>query len=104
MSCPKVDMTPAATCRSVNHTLTHREANVLELALSRSHSPHNRLVCYISTYIYATVTVLLTLRSIFSIFHLGLIRGERAYCPDAARRGAVGPHPLLKPLPTGAEL
>ena len=26
-----------------------------------------------------------------SIFHLGLIRGARAYCPDAARRGAVGP-------------
>ena len=47
-------------------------------------------VCYISTiiYIYATVTVLLTLRS---IFHLGLIRGARAYGPDAARRGAVGP-------------
>ena len=41
MSCPKVDMTPAATCRSVNHTLTHREANALELALSRSRSPHN---------------------------------------------------------------
>ena len=34
-------MTPAATCRSVNHTLTHREANALELALSRSRSPHN---------------------------------------------------------------
>ena len=32
-----------------------------------------------------------------SIFHLGLIRGARAYCPDAVR-----PHPLLKPLPTGA--
>ena len=41
MSCPKVDMTPAATCRSVNHTLIHREANALELALSRSRSPHN---------------------------------------------------------------
>ena len=41
MSCPKVDMTPAATCRSVNHTLTHREANALELALSLSRSPHN---------------------------------------------------------------
>ena len=41
MSCPKVDMTPAVTCRSVNHTLTHREANALELALSRSRSPHN---------------------------------------------------------------
>ena len=26
-----------------------------------------------------------------SIFHLGLIRGARSYCPDAARRGAVGP-------------
>ena len=26
-----------------------------------------------------------------SIFHLGLIRGARAYCPNAARRGAVGP-------------
>ena len=34
-------MIPAATCRSVNHTLTHREANALELALSRSRSPHN---------------------------------------------------------------
>ena len=34
-----------------------------------------------------------------SIFHLGLIRGARTYCPDAVR-----PHPLLKPLPTGAEL
>ena len=40
---PKVDMAPAATCRSVNHTLTHREANALELALSRSRSPHIRL-------------------------------------------------------------
>ena len=26
-----------------------------------------------------------------SIFHLGLIHGARAYCPDTARRGAVGP-------------
>ena len=26
-----------------------------------------------------------------SIFHLGLIRGARAYCPDAYIRGAVGP-------------
>ena len=34
-------MTPAATCHSVNHTLTHREANALELVLSRSRSPHN---------------------------------------------------------------
>ena len=42
MSCPKVDIyDSAATCRSVNHTLTHREANALELALSRSRSPHN---------------------------------------------------------------
>ena len=30
-----------ATCRSVNHTLTHRKANALRLALSRSRSPHN---------------------------------------------------------------
>ena len=36
-----------------------------------------------------------------SIFHLGLIRGARAYC-GAARSGR--PHPFLKPLPTGAEL
>ena len=40
-----------------------------------------------------------------SIFHLGLIRGARAYIlprHGAARSGR--PHPLLKPLPTGAEL
>ena len=38
-----------------------------------------------------------------SIFHLGLIRGARIL----PRRGAARsgrPHPLLKPLPTGAEL
>ena len=40
-----------------------------------------------------------------SIFHLGLIRGARAYCPDARGAARSGrPHPLLKPLPTGAEL
>ena len=57
-------------------------------------------VVYISIYLYicdrhCTSNIAINI----SIFHLGLIRGARTYCPDAVR-----PHPLLKPLPTGAEL
>ena len=36
-----------------------------------------------------------------SIFHLGLIRGARAYCPDAARREAVGPTHCWSHCPPG---
>ena len=109
MSCPKVDMTPAASCRSVNHTLTHREANALELALSRSRSPHNAPHSPSIYYNWASVSephtcdfnatfsLYIYMLSIcdrhctsniainISIFHLGLIRGARAYCPDAER-------------------
>ena len=52
---------------------------------------------YISTYISATVTVLLKLRSIFRYFIWDLIRGARAIAPTRSGR----PHPFLKPLPTG---
>ena len=105
MSCPKVDMTPAATCRSVNHTLTHREANTLELALSRSRSPHNAphspsYVIYLSICDrHCTSKIAINI----SIFHLGSYTRRARIVP---RRGAVGPTHFRShcPRPPGAEL
>ena len=92
-------MTPAATCRSVNHTLTHREANALELALSRSRSPHN--APHSPSYINLRPYIRVPARpdQLQTVHVRILIRGARVYCPTRRATRSGRPHPLSKPLP-----
>ena len=53
-----------------------------------------------SIIIYATITVFLTLRSIFRYF----LYAARAHIAPTRAARSGRPHPLSKPLPTGAEL
>ena len=84
----------------IKHSVHHYNwASVSEPHTCDFNATFSLYICiYIYIYIYVICYISICDRHCtsniainISIFHLGLIRGARAYCPDAARRGAVGP-------------